>query len=141
MTMGFNSFRQYDLFAEGDTVGRAEVWGGQQSSVPLTIREDVAVILRRAARNDMRVSISYTGPIRAPVITGAQVANLRITAPGLEPQEYPLYAAASVPRTGIFGQIVLALDHLVFGALEEDAEADGPTEIEVNTTTAPATEG
>ncbi len=137
LTLGFNAFREYDLFAEGDIVGTADVWGGQETAVPLTIRDDVSVILRREARRDMRVSVNYMGPVRAPIITGSEVATLRVTAPGVEPQEFPLYAAASVPRAGIFGQIVMALDHLVFGGLEEDAAA-GATEVPVETSEEPA---
>jgi len=137
LTLGFNAFREYDLFAEGDIVGTADVWGGQETAVPLTIRDDVSVILRREARRDMRVSVNYMGPVRAPIITGSEVATLRVTAPGVEPQEFPLYAAASVPRAGIFGQIVMALDHLVFGGLEEDAAA-GATEMPVETSEEPA---
>ena len=125
MTLGFNAFRQYDLFTAGDIVGEADVWGGQDQSVPLTIREDVSVILRREARSDMRATINYEGPIEAPIITGAEVASLRVTAPGMEPQEFPLYAATSVPRVGLFGQIILALDHLVFGGLDEEAATEG----------------
>jgi len=131
LTLGFNTFRQYDLFAQGDAVGSAEVWGGREDTVPLTIRDDVTVILRREARRDMRVSINYMGPIRAPIITGSQVATLRVAAPGIETQEFPLYAAASVPRAGIFGQVVMALDHLVFGSLDEAAGEEGPTDVPV----------
>jgi len=120
LTLGFNAFRHYDLFAEGDIVGRAEVWGGREHLVPLTIREDVAVILRREARREMEVSVNYLGPIEAPIITGAEVATLRVSAPGAQALEYPLYAAASVPRTGIVGQIMMALDHLVFGRVEQE---------------------
>jgi len=145
LTLGFNAFRQYDLFAEGDVVGSAEVWGGQEHTVPLTIRDDVSVILRREARRDMRVSINYLGPVEAPIITGSQVATLRVTAPGVEPQDFPLFAAASVPRTGIVGQIILALDHLVFGGLEEDAASEAAsvetsTEIEPQAADQPADE-
>lgn len=128
MTLGFNAFRQYDLFAEGDLVGTAEVWGGREARVPLTIREDVTVILRREARRDMQVSINYLGPISAPIITGSEVARLRVTAPGMEPQEFPLFAAASIPRTGIVGQIVMALDYLVFDRLAAATDLPVPSE-------------
>ncbi len=120
LTLGFNVFRNYALFAAGDIVGEAEVWAGQEDQVPLTIRDDVAVILRRASRRDMRVSINYDGPIAAPIITGTELATLLVEAPGAEAQEFPLYAATSVPRVGLFGQMVLALDHLIFSGLSEE---------------------
>ncbi len=123
MTLGFNAFRGYDLFAAGDLVGDAEVWQGRDHAVPLTVREDVAVILRREARRNLRVTVNYEGPIQAPIITGSQIAQLRVEAPGMEPLEFPLYAAISVPKAGIFGQMLAALNHLVFDSAEEAAPA------------------
>ena len=37
----------------------------------------------------------------------------------------PLYAAASVPRAGLVGQVIMALDHLVFGGLDEAVDVAG----------------
>ncbi len=119
MTLGFTAFRNYDLFAAGDIVGEADVWGGREDTVALTIREDASVIMRREARRNMEVTIDYIGPIEAPIISGTEVATLRVTAPGMETQEYPLFAATSVRRLGIFGQMGLALNQMVFGGLSE----------------------
>ncbi len=133
MTLGFTAFRNYDLFAAGDIVGEAEVWGGREETVALTIRDDASVIMRREARRSMQVSIDYIGPIAAPIISGTEVANLRVTAPGMEPQEYPLYAAVSVQRVGIFGQMGLALNQLIFGGMTE--ESDGPVSQSIEPST------
>jgi D-alanyl-D-alanine carboxypeptidase (penicillin-binding protein 5/6) len=49
------------------------------------------------------------------VAKGEQIGVLRITAPDYPTAQVPVYAAADVPRMGIFGRMFLGLRTLVFG--------------------------
>ena len=71
---------------------QADVWLGNAGSVPLVVQEDVWVSLTADGRRDLRVKVVYDGPIPAPIANGSQVAELEITAPGLEPRRIPLIA-------------------------------------------------
>lgn len=51
----------------------------------------------------------------APVAEGDPIATLRVEAPGMEPQEFPLVAAESVQRKGLMGRIGAALVHMIRG--------------------------
>ena len=84
--------------------------------MPLTITRDLVVTLPRAARRKMEVRVIYDGPIATPVAAGTPIAHLVISAPDLEPMTYPLVAAESRDRLGIFGRLVAALRHLIWGA-------------------------
>ena len=67
LNWGFRQFDNYALFAPGEEVTQAEVWLGQQQTVPLVSGDDVIVTLPRSARADMKVTASYDGPIPAPM--------------------------------------------------------------------------
>src|SRR5690606_40663179 len=82
---GFREFGAFDLFRAGETVEAAPAWLGAQETVPLVLEEDLSVSLRRHVRPDMKVSVSYNGPIATPVAKGTPVGTLRVTAPGLTP--------------------------------------------------------
>jgi D-alanyl-D-alanine carboxypeptidase (penicillin-binding protein 5/6) len=61
-------------------------------------------VLSGSAR-DMRVSVAYDGPLRAPIKAGAQVATLLVEFPGGEPARIPLLAETSVEEAGFFRRI------------------------------------
>jgi serine-type D-Ala-D-Ala carboxypeptidase (penicillin-binding protein 5/6) len=112
---GFRNFKNYQLFARGNAVDQADVWLGSTGSVPLIIQEDIWVSLTPEERRALQVKVVYDGPIPAPVTDGSQVAELEITAPGLEPRRIPLIAGATVQAASMFGRVTSAIGYLIWG--------------------------
>ncbi len=83
--------------------------------MPLVIRNDVVVTLPKKARRDMKVTVTYSGPVPAPVAAGAQLAKVVVTAPGIEPREIPLYADGGVERLGLVGRLRSAFSSILWG--------------------------
>lgn len=113
---GFREFDNYDLFAKDATVGSANVWLGAETQVDLVSDQDILLTLPRSARNDMKVSIVYEGPIPAPIEKGQQIASLKVEVADQETREFPLYAAHDVGRLGFIGRIGAAIKYLLWGA-------------------------
>ncbi|WP_246116806.1 D-alanyl-D-alanine carboxypeptidase family protein [Denitrobaculum tricleocarpae] len=113
---GFREFDNYKLFSAGETVEEASVWLGEENTVPLVTAEDVLITLPRQARDSMRVTVTYEGPISAPIEEGAQLATLRVEAKDVETIEIPLVTGAAVGQLGGFGKITAGVKHLIFGA-------------------------
>lgn len=112
---GFREFGSYELFKAGETVEDAPAWLGEAPTVPLVLENDLAVAVRRHLRDEMKVSVSYSGPISTPIQQGTRVGTLRVTAPGMDPVERPLVAGADVDRLGMFGRLFAAVRYLVVG--------------------------
>lgn len=116
MRAALNDFDVYSLFAGGDAIEHeVPIFMGTADSVTLRAGTDVVVGLHRRARRDMTVTVNYEGPVPAPVAEGDPIATLRVEAPGMEPQEFPLVAAESVQRKGLMGRIGAALVHMIRG--------------------------
>lgn len=113
MEIGFREFRRYTLFKPGDAIAEADVFGGSEKTVALTVRAPVVLTLQVDSRPGLKVAVHYAGPLRAPLEQGQQVGTLRITAPDFPAQTIPLYVAQPVSQTGIFGRILLGLKALV----------------------------
>ena len=113
---GFREFSNYELFSAGQEVDRAEVWLGAEESVPLTLEEPVLVTLSQREHEEMTVSVLYDAPVPAPIAEGQELAVLRISAPGMEPMEYPLYAATNVEKVGPFGRMFEITKHFIMSA-------------------------
>ena len=112
---GMREFGNYALFKSGERIADADVWLGEAKTVPLVIRNDVVVTLPKKARRDMKVTVTYSGPVPAPVAAGAQLAKVVVTAPGIEPREIPLYADGGVERLGLVGRLRSAFSSILWG--------------------------
>lgn len=113
--VAFREFRHYQLFKGGEIVGQAQVWQGSHDTVPLAVRDPLSVTMQVESRQGMKVTLSYDGPVQAPISKGQQVGVLKVTAPDFPGAQVPVYAADSVSGTGIFGRIFLGIRALIFG--------------------------
>jgi D-alanyl-D-alanine carboxypeptidase (penicillin-binding protein 5/6) len=111
---GFRAFESRQLFAEGETVGEAQVFGGDSRSLPLVSPKPIRVLMPRGSTERLTARVVYTGPLRAPVQKGAQVARLHVMRGETQALDIPLFAGANV-ETGTLSQ--RALDGLLeFGS-------------------------
>ncbi len=112
----FREFNNYKLFAAGEKVDDAEVWLGTQPRVGLMVDQDLTITMPRRDRRDMKVTVSYDGPIPAPVKKGDRIGKLVVTAPDIQPIERPLFAAADVPAIGTLGRMATLAAYLIWGS-------------------------
>lgn len=113
---GFREFENYNLFEKGAVVANADVWLGNSKTVPLVTDSDVLLTLKRTARQKMKVSVVYEGPIPAPIAAGTQLAALKVSAPEMDDVTIPLYAGDDVEQLGVFGKVGAAVEYLVWGS-------------------------
>ena len=75
---GFRNFEQRALFADGQTIGVAKVYGGASSRVSLAATGEVRVMLPKTGADKLIARIVYNGPVPAPVAEGTPIGNLKI---------------------------------------------------------------
>lgn len=103
---GFAGFDGTPLFAKGGIVGQAEVQGGAARSVALVAPLAIGYDLPKGQTGTVDLSVHYTGPLRAPIEAGEQVAELEIAVEGMAPARVPLAAAHSVPTANALQRLV-----------------------------------
>ena len=108
MEWGFAGFERRALFTKGAVVGQGEVQNGSARSIDLATDRAVFVNVPRASTSDMRITLRYDGPLRAPITAGEKVATLVIEAPDMTPARVPLFAQQSVAKAGFFERIANA---------------------------------
>ncbi|MBQ0821816.1 D-alanyl-D-alanine carboxypeptidase [Microvirga terrae] len=107
---GFRAFETQQLFAEGQVVGEAQVFGGSRRSLPLVSQKPVRVLVPRGEGERVTARIIYTGPLKAPVQKGAEVARLQVNRGDMQALDMPLYANEDI-QEGTLSQ--RALDGLL----------------------------
>jgi D-alanyl-D-alanine carboxypeptidase (penicillin-binding protein 5/6) len=95
---GFSRFRPIDIFAAGEAVGDARVWGGTSRWVPLITKTGVKVSLSAEEQETAEVKLTYSGPLRAPVKAGTTVGAVRVIVGGETVVESPIETAGDVPE-------------------------------------------
>lgn len=95
---GFKTFEQRILFAEGQTIGSAKVFGGANGRVPLVATGLPRVMLPKSGAEKLIARIVYTGPVPAPVTKGQMIGALKVWRGSTVILEMPLQAAEDVPK-------------------------------------------
>ena len=115
MEWGFRAWQAKPILAKGKQIETAEVQLGSASKVGLVAPANLTATMPAGAVPEMRLTVSYDGPIKAPIKAGQHIADLIVTTPDLPPQRLPLVAANDVDEAGFFGRAWAGLMGL-FGA-------------------------
>lgn len=98
---GYDAFQSRQLFAPGETIAEASVFGGVAGSVGLVADRPVAFLAPKGDQNRVTARIVYQGPLVAPVAAGVQVGTLKVWRGPTLTLEVPLRTVAAVERGGI----------------------------------------
>ena len=115
MNYGFRSFTSEVLVDSDDVVSELAVWHGAQGTVSLVPDRLFKVVVPRGGMRRMAATVTYEKPVLAPIKKGDKLGMLRITLPGLMPQEMPLVAAEDVARGNMVSRTFDGLGYLLFG--------------------------
>jgi len=86
---------------------------GSADEVGVVAPRDLAMTVPAGLGSEMKLSVIYDGPIKAPIKAGQEIAHLVVRTPDTPPQTMPLVAESDVEEAGFFRRIWLALKSLV----------------------------
>lgn len=112
---GMRAFDKTDIFAEGESVGEAKVFGGAKSNVSLKAKGPVSIFVPITNRERLIARIVYQGPLEAPVEEGAEIGTLRVWIGDTLSQETPLYAVETVARGPLHKRALDSVEELLIG--------------------------
>ena len=119
---GFRSFEQRILFAEGQQLGTAKVYGGAAGKVPLEANGLVKVMMPKAGGERLIARIVYSGPVPAPVKKGQAIGAVKVWRGDNLILTQPLHAAEDV-RAGSMPQRAFdAVTEMVIALFRAGAE-------------------
>jgi len=110
---GFRAFESRPLFAEGQTIGDARLYGGAQGRVPLVAKGSVRLLVPRNSNERLLARVVYTGPVRAPIEKGQPIGALKVWRGEHVVLEVPLQASEAVERGSLSQRAFDAATELV----------------------------
>jgi len=119
---GFKTFERRLLFAQGQTIGSAKVFGGADGQVPLVAEGAVRVMVPKTGGDRVVARIVYTGPVPAPVTKGTRIGLVRVWRNENVILEMPLTAAEPVEKGSLSQRALDAVAELVIGLFRAGAQ-------------------
>ena len=113
LEFGFKGFESRPLFAEGDIIGGAKLYGGQKSSVSLVANGAVNLLVPRNSSDKIHGRVVYMGPVPAPVKKGQPIGQLKIWRGDNVVLEVPLQASESIGRGSLSQRAIDAASELM----------------------------
>src|SRR6478736_4969707 len=112
---GFHSFQSGLLFADGQEIAQAKLYGGNKGQVPLVAGKEVRLMVPRGSREKVIARVVYTGPVPAPVQQGQKIGTLKVWRGESLVLEVPLRAAESIGTGSMSQRAFDAASELVVG--------------------------
>ena len=110
---GFNNFQSNPLFADGQVIAYAKVYGS--GSVPMVADREVKLMAPRGVRERVIARAVYNGPIRPPVQKGQRIGTLKVWRGDFMVLEVPLKAAEPVEQGALPRRALDAVTELFYG--------------------------
>ena len=119
---GFKGFESRLLFAEGQVVAQAKLYGAAKGRVAVVSKGPIHLMVPRGSSDRIQAKMVYTGPVRAPVKQGQAIGTLKVWRGDTLTLEVPLQAAESVDVGSTSQRAFDAATELVIGLFRAGAE-------------------
>ncbi len=101
LTYGFRFFETHKLYNASAPLVKARVWQGQNSEVPLGLKEDLYVTVPAGQYKRLQATLALNNPIKAPVVKGQSYGTLNITLNNQVISSKPLVALDNNAQGGL----------------------------------------
>ena len=115
LTWGLTNFDLIEIGKSSEPIESLDVWLGKKDTVGVYVKTDIYKITPKARKKFLKVSLSYTGPIQAPIKKDDILGKLKITYKGKFLEEYDLLAFEDVKKLNVFSRLVKSINFLIWG--------------------------
>ncbi len=115
LTYGLTNFDTVNIAKKDEIFNELDVWQGTQKTIKSYINEDVYKTIPKAKKKYLKVSVSYQGPIKAPIFKNDIIGKVKILYKDEQIGEYDLLAFEDVKRQNIFSRFISSINFLIWG--------------------------
>jgi len=119
LNYGLSRFVTIEIAKKDEKFTDLKVWLGKKKTVSVYADIDIYKTLLKAESLNkekyLKVTINYSGPIKAPIKKNAILGKLQITYKGLPAGEYDLFAFEDVRRLNVFSRLMKSINFLIWG--------------------------
>ena len=115
LTWGLTNFDLIEIAKTNIAIEQVEVWLGNEKTVGAYVKKDIYKTIPKARKRNLKVSISYNGPVQAPIKKDDILGKLKITFNNKLIDEYDLFALEDVKKLNVFSRLLKSINFLIWG--------------------------
>tara|TARA_B100000795_G_scaffold194649_1_gene148897 strand:+ start:28 stop:1179 length:1152 start_codon:yes stop_codon:yes gene_type:complete len=115
LTWGLANFDLIEIAKVNIPVDYIDVWLGKKDTVGVYVKNDIYKTIPKARRKFLKASITYNGPIAAPIKKDDILAKLKVTYKDEPIEEYDLFAFEDVKKLNVFSRLMKSINFLIWG--------------------------
>ncbi len=102
---GFRQFIRKKVATKGDALAEIPVWLGDHQRINAIAAEDLELLVPAIGQESVESRVEYRTPLEAPIVAGAPIAELVVTAPDMPEKRIELVADREVVRGGFLPRV------------------------------------
>jgi serine-type D-Ala-D-Ala carboxypeptidase (penicillin-binding protein 5/6) len=115
LNWGFRNSNTFEISKENETIFEVDTWLGKKNKINAITKEDYYVTINKKDIRHLTITLSYQGPIKAPVKKGDKIAELIIKKKNEKIKTLPLYASDDLKKVNFFKSLLTSLNYLIWG--------------------------
>ena len=115
LNWGFRNSNTFEISKENETIFEVDTWLGKKNKINAITKEDYYVTINKKDIRHLTITLSYQGPIKAPVKKGDKIAELIIKKKDEKLKTLPLYASDDLKKVNFFKSLLTSLNYLIWG--------------------------
>ena len=115
LNWGFRNTNTFEISKNNQTTFQIDTWLGEKNKINVSSKEDYYITIDKKDIRHLNVTLSYTGPIKAPIKKGEKIAELIIKKKDEQIKTLPLYASEDVKKVNFFKSLITSINYLIWG--------------------------
>ena len=115
LTWGLTNFDLIEIAKSNTPIENIDVWLGKKSSVGAYVKTDIYKTIPKAHKKFLKISMTYNGPIEAPIKKDDILGKLKVVYKNELLDEYDLFAFEDVKKLNIFSRLMKSINFLIWG--------------------------
>ena len=115
LTWGLTSFDLIQIAKSNTPIESVDVWLGKKNTVGVYVKNDIYKTIPKARKKFLKVSITYKGPIQAPIKKGDILGKLKVIYKNELVEEYDLFASEDIRKLNVFSRLMKSINFLIWG--------------------------
>ncbi|MDA7573133.1 D-alanyl-D-alanine carboxypeptidase [Candidatus Pelagibacter sp.] len=115
LTWGFTNFDVVKINVSELPIEKVDVWHGKSNFVNAYVNKDIFKTIPKGRKKFLKVSITYNGPVHAPIKKDDILGKLRVIYKDELVEEYDLLAFEDVKKLNLFSRLIKSINFLIWG--------------------------
>ena len=115
LNWGYRNTNTYEISKKGVTFFELGTWLGRKNTIKAVTKDDFYITINKKNIRHLKITLDYSGPVKAPIEKGQQIATLNVFNKDEVIKKLPLYASENIPKVNFFKSLFTSMNYLIWG--------------------------